>query len=132
MFVDASALAAIILDEPDGAHLSAAIDAAGDNDRMTSPIAVFETVLAVNRAQSGGHDRAMRVVLDLLRRAGIAIPPIDDRTGITAILTHARYGKGTGHPASLNLGDCFAYAMAKQHRVPLLYKGDDFARTDLA
>ena len=44
----------------------------------------------------------------------------------------ARFGKGSGHPAQLNLGDCFAYAMAKQHGVPLLYKGDDFSQTDLA
>ena len=43
-----------------------------------------------------------------------------------------RFGKGSGHPARLNLGDCFAYAMAKQHGVPLLYKGDDFSQTDLA
>ncbi len=98
---------------------------------LTSPIAVFEASLAVNRAEAKGIERAEDVVLTLLRRSDIAILPIDETTGAMAIAAHARYGKGSGHPARLNLGDCFAYAMAKQHGVPLLYKGDDFAQTDL-
>ena len=44
---------------------------------------------------------------------------------------YVRYGKGTGHPAGLNFGDCFSYAIARRRNLPLLYKGDDFARTDL-
>ena len=64
--------------------------------------------------------------------ASIATLPIDRTRRHAALAAYARYGKGSGHPARLNLGDCFAYAMAKQHGVPLLYKGDDFSQTDLA
>ena len=71
-------------------------------------------------------------VAEFLERAGIDVVPIDRVAGDIAIDAHARYGKGSGHPARLNLGDCFAYAMAKQHGVPLLYKGADFSQTDLA
>ena len=58
----------------------------------------------------------------------VAIPP----SGRQAIAASARYGKGTGHPAQPNMGDCFAYAMAVIHDAPLLFKGDDFALTDIA
>ena len=132
MFVDASALAAILLAEPEGADLARTIDEAPDEDRMTSPIAVFEAALALNRTEAKGIERAEVVVLSLLRRSGITVRPIDENVGALAIAAHARYGKNSGHPARLNLGDCFAYAMAKQHGVPLLYKGDDFSQTDLA
>jgi ribonuclease VapC len=132
MFIDASALAAILLGESDGPEFSRAIDDADATTCVTSPIAVFEAALAVNRSQSGGIERAASVVLNLLRRAGVAILPVDEVAGGLAISAQARFGKGTGHPARLNLGDCFAYAMAKQHGVSLLYKGADFAQTDLA
>lgn len=132
MFVDASALAAILLEEPDGTRFAQAIDEAPGRDCITSPIAVFEAALAVNRTEAAGIERAEVVVLSLLRRSGVAVRPIDENVGTLAIAAHARYGKGSGHPARLNLGDCFAYAMAKQHGVPILYKGDDFAQTDLA
>ena len=59
----------------------------------------------------------------------VAIPPAAGRQAIAAF---ARYDKGTGHPAQPNMGDCFAHAMAKIHTAPLLFNGDDFARTDLA
>jgi ribonuclease VapC len=49
----------------------------------------------------------------------------------TALYAFARYGKGRGHPAQLNLGDCFAYAVARDRRVPLLFKGNDFSQTDI-
>ncbi len=132
MFIDASALAAILLDEPDGRELAQAIENGPVVGRTTSPIAVFEAALAVNRTERGGIERAAAVVLRLLQRSGITVASIDEQTGVLAISAHARYGKGSGHTARLNLGDCFAYAMAKQHGVPLLYKGDDFSQTDLA
>lgn len=132
MFVDASALAAILLGEPDGPRFAQVIETGSETELITSPIAVFEATLAVNKAQAKGIERAAAVVLNLLRRSEITIMPIDDQAGAFAISAHARFGKGSGHPARLNLGDCFAYAMARQHGVPLLYKGDDFSRTDLA
>ena len=132
MFVDASALAAILLDEPEGMELAGAIESTSPSARITSPIAVFEASLAVNRTEAEGIERAERIVLSLLKRSSIAIAPVDQATSALAIAAHARFGKGSGHPARLNLGDCFAYAMAKQHGVPLLYKGEDFSHTDLA
>jgi ribonuclease VapC len=71
-------------------------------------------------------------VREFLTEAGIDTRPITPDIGEAALAALARYGKGMGHPAQLNLGDCFAYAMAKRHGVPLLYKGDDFSHTDLA
>jgi ribonuclease VapC len=70
-------------------------------------------------------------VRSFLREARVEIMPIDDDIGAAALRAFDRFGKGRD-PAQLNLGDCFAYAMAKRHGVPLLYKGDDFALTDLA
>ncbi|HSI40346.1 MAG TPA: type II toxin-antitoxin system VapC family toxin [Xanthobacteraceae bacterium] len=64
--------------------------------------------------------------------AGIDILTLTPDIGRSALEAFDRYGKGGGHPAQLNMGDCFAYACAKLHNVPLLYKGNDFARTDLA
>ncbi len=130
MFIDASALAAILLEEDDAAALSRILE--GATVRMTSAVAVYETVIAVNRVQAGGIARALSTVRTFLERARIAVVAIEDEAATGALDAQSRFGKGTGHPARLNLGDCFAYAMAKQHRVPLLYKGDDFAQTDLA
>jgi ribonuclease VapC len=130
MFIDASALAAILLEEDDAAALSRILE--GATVRMTSAVAVYETVMAVNRVQAGGIARALSTVRTFLERARIAVVAIEDEAATGALDAQSRFGKGTGHPARLNLGDCFAYAMAKQHRVPLLYKGDDFAQTDLA
>ena len=57
--------------------------------------------------------------------------PITDAEAETALVAFSRYGKGRGHPAQLNLGDCFAYAVAKNHRTALLFKGADFDKTDI-
>lgn len=131
MFVDASAIVAILKREHAHAALSQQLDAA---DRpMTSALAMFESVLALARARRPQESSAaQRIVEAFFDRTGIEIVPIDGTTGRLALEAHARYGKGSGHPARLNLGDCFAYAMARQHGVPLLYKGDDFTSTDLA
>ena len=132
MFVDASVLAAILLGEPEGEAVSSAIETARGTGAITSSIAVFEAALAINRTETQGIEQAAEVVKALLRRSDVAIAPIDERTGDLAVAAHALYGKGSGHPARLNLGDCFAYAMAKQHGVALLYTGGDFSQTDLA
>lgn len=63
--------------------------------------------------------------------AGIELIPITAKEGETTLAAVSRYGKGRGHPAQLNLGDCFAYAAAKNHRRALLFKGDDFDQTDI-
>lgn len=129
MFVDASALAAIVLGEPDARDLADRLERA--SAPITSPVAVYETVLAVARQRSGGLVAARADVETLLDEAGIRIVPVEAEDAIIALSAFQRFGKGQGHPARLNLGDCFAYACARGHRAPLLFKGDDFSRTDI-
>jgi ribonuclease VapC len=129
MFVDASALMAILKEEPDGPDFSFQLEQSAGS--VTSPIAVVETVMSLAQQTRMLPHNAHTEVMTLLVRAGVVVSPIDEQTGALAIDAHARFGKGSGHPVRLNLGDCFAYAMAKRHGVPLLYKGDDFSQTDL-
>ena len=129
MFVDASAIVAIVMREPDGERLAGLLEAA---DRpTTSAIAVFEAALAIRRilrvSVAIANDRVER----FLAAAGIRSVAIAPEDASIALDAFARYGEGQGHPAQLNMGDCFAYALAKQHRVPLLFKGDDFGKTDI-
>lgn len=130
MFVDASAIAAVLLSEPEAGQIGAAID--GATEPFTSPLAAFEAVLAVTRASRLSLPAARRVVRAFLVRSGVEVRPVDDRVGEIALDAHERYGRGRGHSAKLNFGDCFSYAMAKAAGVGLLYKGEDFAQTDLA
>lgn len=78
-----------------------------------------------------GVAEAEMLVGDFLREAGVAVQPIQPETAHVALEAFARYGKGRGHPARLNLGDCFIYAQAKVSEASLLYKGDDFSKTDI-
>jgi ribonuclease VapC len=129
MFLDASAIVAIVVPEPDGRALSQALER--DPDPITSPIAVFEAVTAVRRLKGTSIATALADVRSFLDVTGTRIVPITPDDGEQALQAYARYGKGQGHPAQLNMGDCFAYAMARSHDTALLYKGDDFARTDI-
>ena len=130
MFVDASAMVAIVALEPEHTRL---VERLEDAVRpVTSPLAVFETVLALARDKSIGLERARTLMDRFLQRLQIEVLSIKPAILDRALDAHARFGKGRGHPARLNFGDCFAYAMAKQHGVALLYKGDDFSHTDLA
>lgn len=129
MFIDASAIIAILAREPGWEVFATAIDNAAAP--TTSPLAIYEAVAGLSRAASLAIEDARRTVDHFLDRARISIEPIDRAAGDLALSAFARYGKGRGHPAQLNLGDCFAYAMARQRGVPLLYKGEDFALTDI-
>jgi ribonuclease VapC len=129
-FVDSSALVAILAPEADGETYANRID---EKDMpTTSSLAIFETVLALARIRYVPVAEAMLLVLEFLERGDVGVTPIGEDAHILAVGAHARFGKGTGHPARLNMGDCFSYALAKQTRAELLYKGDDFAHTDLA
>ncbi len=129
MFVDASAIVAILTREPEADALIHAVDTA--SSLVTSPIAVFEAVLGICRKRHGSVAESQRDVLDFLSIADIHISSISAREVETALDAAARYGKGRGHPAQLNLGDCFAYASARNLQVPLLFKGEDFDKTDI-
>jgi ribonuclease VapC len=130
MFVDASGLVAILTEEPDAKELTDRIERA--DAPITSPVAIFETVAALLRRRGHTVEAVSQTVHDFLKASRIRVEPLTEEIGYRAAAAHATLGKGSGHPARLNLGDCFAYAATKQHGVPLLYKGDDFSRTDLA
>ena len=68
---------------------------------------------------------------EFLRTAGVGTVSITSKEAEVALDAFSRYGKGRGHPAQLNLGDCFAYAVAKTYRTELLFKGEDFNKTDV-
>jgi ribonuclease VapC len=129
LFVDASALVSILTREDDFIPLARCLqDAQG---AVTSPVATFEAALAVARKTDGDVDAARRDVLALLSETGCIIAELVSADGDEALRAHRRFGKGR-HPAGLNMGDCFAYACARRLGVPLLYKGDDFALTDIS
>ena len=129
IFVDASALCAILLDEDDAEVYATKLAAA--KEPLTSPMAIFETVLAHARSLDGDVAAARRDVDRLIEAANISVVTIGAAEQQAALDAFDRFGKGR-HPARLNMGDCFAYACAKTNSVPLLFKGDDFSQTDIA
>jgi ribonuclease VapC len=130
MFIDASAIVAILTGEPEAEALIDRLERA--IRPITSAIAVFEAALALCRKNYVSVDESETDVTEFLSKARITLVPVAANEATTALQAFSRYGKGRGHPAQLNLGDCFAYAAAKTHRASLLYKGDDFSKTDLA
>jgi ribonuclease VapC len=129
MFVDASAMVAILEGEPERTALLARLDQ--HPRRFTSPLAVYETTLALVRLRRVTVAAAEYDVRELLTDADIVVVEITDEIGRVALDAFDRYGKGRGHPAQLNMGDCFSYAAARVLAVPLLYKGEDFKGTEL-
>ena len=129
MFVDASAIVAILTREAEADELIDVLETAGE--AITSPIAVFEAALGICRKRHASVDEAAEDVRDFLATAAVRPIAITPEEAVTALQAFARYGKGRGHPAQLNLGDCFAYACAKHHGTTLLFKGDDFSKTDI-
>ena len=128
MFIDTSAIIAILRNEPEETHFLGRIDHA--SHIVTSPVVVLETVMRLSTLIPCSVDKARTITHDFLAEIGARILPISAQTGDHAINAFARFGKG--RPAQLNLGDCFSYAMAKEHGIALLYKGSDFLKTDLA
>ena len=129
MFVDASTIVAILTREADADELTDALDAA--RSPITSPVAVFEATLGVCRKRHASVAEAQGDVSEFLETAGIRTVSITSKEAEVALDAFSRYGKGRGHPAELNLGDCFAYAVAKTHRTELLFKGENFDKTDI-
>jgi ribonuclease VapC len=129
MFVDASAIVAIVTREPEADTLADVLESA--QAPITSPIAIFEAALGICRKRHASIDEAEQDVAEFLGLAGVRTVSITDREAHTALAAFSRYGKGRGHPAQLNLGDCFAYAVAKNYQTELLFKGEDFDKTDL-
>ena len=129
MFLDASAIVAILVKEPDWEALGK--KAEGSERKLVSALAIYEAVLGIARELNCSISDAQQAVLGFLREANATTVEIDDAIGTEAISAFARFGKGQ-HRASLNMGDCFAYACARSRKAPLLFKGDDFIHTDIA
>src|SRR3990170_3643101 len=126
MIIDASALVAILRDEPDARTFAEAIEAASGR-RISAA-----TYVEVGAVIDGARDPvASRRVDELLQAAHIVISPVTEDQARIARNAYRDFGKGSGHPAALNLGDCFAYALAKAVGEPLLFKGDGFRQTDV-
>ena len=128
MFIDASALVAILCREEGYERVGDCLRQTPQ--RLTSALALFEAILAVARIQSVSPEIAERIVNGFREKVDIALVSLGISEIRIAAAAHTRYGKGR-HPARLNLGDCFAYACAQVHGVPLLYVGNDFTQTDI-
>ena len=127
--VDVSAIVAILTGESGDDALMTALE--GESDIETSPVAVYEATLGVARVLSLSVEDAETSVMEFLRLTGVVVQPIKSETVHVALQAFARYGKGGRHPARLNMGDCFIYAHARTAGAALLYKGDDFSKTDI-
>jgi ribonuclease VapC len=126
VIVDASALLAILKQERDASLFAEAIER--DPDCRISVINYVEAAIVLDR----DPDPAVGRSLDSLRdRAGLVLAPVDETQARLAREAYRDFGKGSGHRAGLNFGDCFAYALAKATGEPLLFKGDDFNHTDV-
>jgi ribonuclease VapC len=128
MMIDASAIVGILNGESDAPVLAAAIGAA--KAPYTSPIAIYEATVALMRENKWSGDEAGEIVRQFLDAASIEVAAVSDAMATAAIHAFERFGKGR-HPAQLNMGDCFAYACARARNAPLLFKGEDFPRTDV-
>ena len=125
MVIDTSALIAMLSDEPEAADLEAAVEA--DPVRLMSTASFLETAIVIESryGEPGGRE------LDLwLHRAAVDLVSLSVEHAETARLAYRKFGKGR-HAAGLNFGDCFAYALARVSGEPLLFKGNDFTRTDI-
>ena len=126
MVVDSSAILAILLNEPDAAAIRTAFDA--EDTRLISAATLLEAAVVIEsrKGEAGG------VQLDLLvGKAALEIVPVDAEQIGEARRAYRRFGRGR-HPAGLNYGDLFSYALSRITGEPLLFKGDDFQRTDVA
>lgn len=126
MIVDTSALVAILRDEADADDYTLAL-ARVDDPRM-SAANYLETGIVID---SERDPVASRQVDNLIVRAKIRIEAVTPRHAEIARAAYRDFGRGSGHPAKLNFGDCFAYALAKCLDLPLLFKGNDFVHTDI-
>ena len=127
MIVDASAVLAILRAEPDAAFFAAAL-ADRSGERRMSAANYLEAAIVID---AGRDPVASRRFDDLVARAAIAIEAVTREQADLARAAYRDYGKGGRHPAQLNFGDCFAYALARARREPLLCKGDNFVHTDI-
>jgi ribonuclease VapC len=126
MIIDTSAVIAILRDEPEATSCARAI--ADATTRRVSAVNFVESAVVIDASRD---PIATRRFDDFIKGANICIEPVTQIHAQIARDAYRDFGKGSGHPAKLNFGDCFAYALAKESGEPLLFKGGDFAHTDL-
>jgi ribonuclease VapC len=126
VIIDASALIAILRDEPEAAAYVRAIESA--SGRRISAANFVEAAIVIDASRD---PIASRRFDDLVREADLIVEPVTEVQARIAREAYRDFGRGSGHPARLNFGDCFAYALARSMSEPLLFKGDDFAHTDI-
>jgi ribonuclease VapC len=127
VIVDTSALVALLRGEDDAPRFARALAARGEPKRI-SAANFLETAIVID----GSRDAiASRRFDDVMAKASLTIEPVTAEQAHVARAAYRDFGKGTGHPARLNFGDCFAYALAKATDEPLLFKGEDFGFTDI-
>ena len=126
MIVDTSAIVAILRDEPEAWACAKAI--ADTSSRRVSAVNYVEAAVVIDGSR---NPVASRRFDDLFREANLVVEHVTEAHARIAREAYRDFGKGTGHRAGLNFGDCFAYALAKATGEPILFKGDDFKHTDL-
>jgi ribonuclease VapC len=125
MVIETSAIIAVLLNEANAIGIARAIESCSPRLLSAANLLEASIVIESRKGEAGGRE------LDLLiYRAAIEIVAVDQDQAEIARLAWRRFGKGR-HPAGLNYGDCFAYALAKSRRLPLLFQGDDFSQTDI-
>ena len=127
--VDASALVAVLFGEPErDAFLDLMRKSPG---LVTHPVSVFEAAIAFSN-RTGSAAAATLEIMAFLKEINIEVTPLDSNVLLEKAIARDRFGKGSGHSAALNLGDCVTYAVATIAGLRILYKGNDFAQTDMA
>ncbi len=126
MIVDSSAMLSAIKRESDWIELSRAMDSA--KYLGMSAASYLETSIVLDCLRSPAQSARLDELIDEL---GMVIEPVTVEQAKIARQAYRDYGKGSGHPANLNFGDCLSYALAREKREPILYKGDDFVHTEL-
>ncbi len=124
LVVDTSALIAILRSEPEASHMLGILGTAEQS--LFSAASLLEASIVTAGKGSEGNRLA-----ELVQDAELEIVTFSEKDAAIGAEAFRRFGKGTGHPANLNFGDCFSYALAKTRSLPLLFKGDDFVHTDI-
>jgi ribonuclease VapC len=126
MIIDTSVIVSIIKEEPEAVSFSAILEST--EVLRISAANYLESSIVID----GKKNPKLSVLVDeILERARVIVEPFTAEQARIARQAYRDYGKGSGHAANLNFGDCFAYALARVKREPLLYKGDDFVHTDI-
>lgn len=125
MVIDSSAIIAVLLNEANAAPIAQAIESSSLRLLSAANLLEASIVIESRKGEAGGRELDL-----LLYRAAIEIVAVDQDQAEIARIAWRRFGKGR-HPAGLNYGDCFAYALARTRQLPLLFQGDDFSQTDI-